>query len=298
MGMRSDLDALFKLPLSEFTSARNALVARLKKAGQHAEAQRAKALSKPPVSAWVVNQLYWRDRDLFDRLFQVGERLRHAQAAQQTRDATRDLVNARRDVVTAMAERAAETLRDQGYSATPHIMRRVIRTLEALSAYGSLPVAPSAGRLIDDVEPPGFETLAALLARSPMQAKKAIRSAEPRDLPARRRKEQQQLVATAKEAVRKAERAYSVARERAEHAAAKLKTAATRAKETAGERAAIEQRLARAAREAEAAHAQVRAAETDAREATQAAESAERALELARRQLQQVAGAEDKSGCK
>ncbi len=45
-------DELFRLPLSEFTAARNALAAKLKKDGDSAESDRIKALSKPPVSAW------------------------------------------------------------------------------------------------------------------------------------------------------------------------------------------------------------------------------------------------------
>ncbi len=77
----TDIDALFKLPLGEFTSARNALVAQLKKAGRHAEAGEVNALGKPSVSAWAVNQLYWRHRGLFNQLIVAGDRLRRAQAA-------------------------------------------------------------------------------------------------------------------------------------------------------------------------------------------------------------------------
>jgi len=60
-------DELFRLPLSEFTAARNALAAKLKKDGDSEESDRIKALSKPPVSAWVANQLYWKHRGAFDR---------------------------------------------------------------------------------------------------------------------------------------------------------------------------------------------------------------------------------------
>src|SRR6185503_12426637 len=66
--LESDLDALFQLPLTEFTGARNALAAQLKKSGRGDEAARVKALPKPPVSAWAVNQLYWNHREAFDRL--------------------------------------------------------------------------------------------------------------------------------------------------------------------------------------------------------------------------------------
>ena len=76
----ADIDALFQLPLGEFTAARNALAAQLKKDRRHAEASEAKALAKPSVSAWVVNQLFWRHRKLFGRLIDSGDRLRRAQA--------------------------------------------------------------------------------------------------------------------------------------------------------------------------------------------------------------------------
>jgi hypothetical protein len=108
----SEVDALFKLPLAEFTSARNALVARLKKAGHRADADRAKALPKPSVSAWVVNQLYWHHRELFDRLVEAGERLMQAQAAQQPRESLRELINARRETLATLAEIAANALRE------------------------------------------------------------------------------------------------------------------------------------------------------------------------------------------
>ncbi|HET9787557.1 MAG TPA: hypothetical protein VFP47_10510, partial [Pyrinomonadaceae bacterium] len=54
-----ELDTLFKLPLAEFTSARNTLAARLKKTGHGDEAVLVQALAKPSISAWTVNQLYW-----------------------------------------------------------------------------------------------------------------------------------------------------------------------------------------------------------------------------------------------
>src|SRR5215471_16158345 len=92
-----DIDALFKLPLGEFTAARNALAAEFKKAGRQAEANETKALIKPSVSAWVVNQLFWRHREAFDRLLEAGNRLRHAQASPLTGDSAREPIVERRD---------------------------------------------------------------------------------------------------------------------------------------------------------------------------------------------------------
>ena len=51
--LENEIDALFVLPLADFTGARNALTARLKKDGRADDSERVKSLRKPPVSAWV-----------------------------------------------------------------------------------------------------------------------------------------------------------------------------------------------------------------------------------------------------
>jgi len=56
-------------------------------------------------------------------------------------------------------------LRDAGHSPTPDTLRRVVTTLEALSAYALLPNGPTPGRLSQDVDPPSFESLASLMSR-------------------------------------------------------------------------------------------------------------------------------------
>ena len=56
------MDALFKLPLAEFTGARNDLAARLKREGRANDSNFVKALAKPSISAWAVNQLHWNHR--------------------------------------------------------------------------------------------------------------------------------------------------------------------------------------------------------------------------------------------
>jgi hypothetical protein len=291
-----DIDELFKLPLGEFTSARNALAAQLKKAGRTQEAKEVKALAKPSASAWVVNQLYWRHRESFDRLVAAGEGLRKAHAGQLTGAA----VNARREAMTELT-RLAELvlLRDGNHSATRDLMRSVTSTLEALSSCASSPTAPIAGRLTDDLQPPGFEAVAGLLPQSSKargQLQMPLPHAQPatnraRSAAAARRdeKDRKALVAAARSAVRDAERALSAARKQAERAAAKAETAVKRAKELAAERAQIEKQLARVANDAEAAQARASEAVAGADEATNSLESAERALELARQRLQQAA---------
>ena len=307
-GLAHDIEALFKMPLGDFTAARNALASRLKKSGQHGDAEAIKTLQKPSVAAWVVNQLFWHHRSEFDRLIDAGERFRRAQAAQLSGKASdvREPLNARREVLAALSRVAADVLQTGGYSATPDMMRRVTSTLEALSTYGALPEAPRAGRLTDDVEPPGFETLAALVPRVGQAKRDAEEGptrvlrfrAEPDAKPARRtdstedekrrQDERKAQVAAAKTAVLDAERALRDARKAAEQAEANLKKAALQAKEAERERTEFEKRMAKVAADADAAREQARRVAEEAEDAAQSVEDAERALEDARRQLQSL----------
>src|SRR5215510_8340425 len=115
-----DLDPLFKLPLTEFTVARNALAVRLKKIGRSEEAQQVKSLPKPSISAWAVNQLYWKHREFFDRLIAAGESLGQAQASQmagKTADIRGPLAE-RREALSAHSRLAAEMLREASHNPT------------------------------------------------------------------------------------------------------------------------------------------------------------------------------------
>jgi hypothetical protein len=151
-------DELFRLPLSEFTPARNALAAKLKKGGEAEESERIKALSKPPVSAWVANQLYWKHRNAFNRLLAAGDEFRKAQAAQLGGKSAdlRGPLDARRETLGELTKLAAQVLREAGHPASPEMMRRIMTTLEAVATYGDHPGGPPLGRLTADVDPPRF----------------------------------------------------------------------------------------------------------------------------------------------
>jgi hypothetical protein len=166
--LSGDIDALYQGPLGEFTAGRNALEKRVK-AEQGKEAAAAiKALEKPSVSAWAVNQLFWRYRTDFDRLLRSGDDLR---ASQQKRMAGRDVdvnaaIDARREALSKLMGRAAAIL-EEGGTTSDEIRNRVGQTLEALSVYGTSDAAPRPGRLTGDVQPPGFAALAALVPAGP-----------------------------------------------------------------------------------------------------------------------------------
>jgi hypothetical protein len=203
---KSDLDAeidpLFQLPLAEFTGARNALAARLKKEGRAVEAERVKTLIKPPAPAWAVNQLYWQDPRSFDTLLTVGERLRRAQTGKLKDVDLRVLLDDKKQLMAALLARAAAILAADGHAASVDMMRRVSTTLESLAAWGEREGVPTAGRLTADLEPPGFDTLAELMGGKKLEPAKVLlfRAPKPAEDPAAAH-------ARAREAVQAAEKA-------------------------------------------------------------------------------------------
>jgi hypothetical protein len=161
-----EVNALFKLPLAEFTGARNALSARLKKSGRGDEAVAVKSLAKPSISAGAVNQLYWNHREAFDQLIASGERFHKAQASRGGGKVAdmREALDARREALSELSNIAARVLREAGHNPSPDTIHRITTTLEGISAYSSRADGPRAGRLTHDVDPPGFESFASFAA--------------------------------------------------------------------------------------------------------------------------------------
>ena len=132
--LEDDLDALFRLPLAEFTGARNTLAARLKKSGRGDEAALVKALVKPSVSAWAVNQLYWNHREAFDRLIASGERFHKAQTSRREgRGYARSPRRATRGAYATFRSGNFIAARCRSHPSLDTI-RRITTTLEAMSA--------------------------------------------------------------------------------------------------------------------------------------------------------------------
>ena len=291
---------LFQRPLAEFTTARNALAAQLKKSGRANEAAQVKGLQKPSVSAWTVNQLFWRHRTLFDRLMASGQQFRAAQAAQLSGKSAdlRKPLEARRTALGELSQVAATILKESEHQPSPDMMRRVTTTLEALSTLANVPNAPQAGQLVEDVDPPGFETLAALVPSvggvKGREGTGAVLRFEPRQKPARARKTGREPDAHEREEARKAQEAEQrAARQRAERelrdaqraaetAEAALKKAAARLKDAERAKAAIEAQLEKADAELSDARQHARRATAEAEDAAQAVTDAERALEQVR----------------
>jgi hypothetical protein len=149
------IDDLYRLPLAEFTGARNALAKSL--TGD--EAKRVRKLEKPTVVPWAANQVYWRARSTYDRLMKSGEKLRAAQIAAlegRAADVRAASEAHRRAIADAVAE--AERL-SAGAGAKPS-PDALARTFESLSLATHPPETP--GRLTDALQPAGFEALAGI----------------------------------------------------------------------------------------------------------------------------------------
>jgi hypothetical protein len=151
----AQIDALYALPLSEFTSARNALA----KTMARPDAVLVKALQKPTSVAWAVNLLYWRDRRTFDRLRRSGQALRAAQvAALEGRGAAVDApTSAHRDAVSDATRRATQIAAGNGPAPSTDALTRM---LEAISVRPDPLDTP--GRWTDTLLPAGFEALVGL----------------------------------------------------------------------------------------------------------------------------------------
>jgi hypothetical protein len=152
-GLDAKIDRLYQLPLEEFTSARNALA---KEAG--ADAADIRALSKPPIAAWAVNQLYWRDRDTWDALIEAAENARRAHKAVLSGRGgdVRASGTVHEEAADSALKKTLSIAADAGHPVTDATRQAIATTIRAL------PGAEAPGRLTRVLQPGGFEMLAGL----------------------------------------------------------------------------------------------------------------------------------------
>ena len=296
--LEDDIDALYRVPLSEFTSARNTLAAQLKQQGRRNDADRVKLLAKPSISAWTVNQLYWDHREAFDRLMATGKRMRPVKTLRLAGKVAgmRDSLDARREALSHLSELAEELLRDAGSNPSPDTLRRITTTLEALSASALLPDGPTPGRLTNDLDPPSFESLASLMSgpsvtedddddpAAIIPSRKSTTTADARRLQEVRRAR----IADAKVSLQDAKRSLSDARARAQSLESEQKKANAEAKEAEKHRREAEELLEMATAASEDAARNAETVAVEAEEASAALEDAKRAVEEATKELESL----------
>jgi len=147
----SEVDRLYQLPLAEFTAARNQLA---KTSGDDGAA--IKALEKPNIAAWAVNQLFWTKRKIYDALIAASEQVRAAHVKQLSGKSA-DVAAAEaahHAAVKAAADESRRILAAAGDPATTATMSAVIETLQ------TLPTHDEPGKLTRPLKPLGFEALA------------------------------------------------------------------------------------------------------------------------------------------
>ncbi len=320
--LEADIDALFQLPLAEFTGARNALAARLKKSGRAnagEDASQVKALVKPSVSAWAVNQLYWTHREAFERLLTLGERFHKAQTSRSAGKVAdmREALDARRETLTHLSNLATALLRDASHNPSPDTVHRVTTTLEAMSAYAARSDAPRAGRLTEDVDPPGFELFGGFVPgmRSVPPADRGPRAGSPRgvvvaggstgakrkhpptiaggtDLTTTNTRQVAEMrkakIAAAKVSLQKAKRSQTAALSRAQSLAAAQKKADAEAKQAEKLRRDAEEKFEKATAAAEDAARRARDVALEVEDSAGAVEDAELTVEEATKELESL----------
>lgn len=295
-----NVDELFKLPLTEFIDARNALAKQLKQSGNANDANLVKALAKPSVSAWTVNQLYWKHRDAFDRLLAAGQRFHRAQTSGKVADMRMSL-DERRDVLAHLSDLATSLLRDAGHNPTLDAIRRINGTLEAMSALASLSDGPTPGRLSQDVNPPGFELFASFIpgaatmlgTRDPTSHKlstvtKRRQKARTSDNVRQLEETRQARIAAVRVSLQAAKKALARAQARAQSLESAQRNLYAKAEQAEKQLRDAEKRFIKARAESEAATQRSQSVTGEAQEAMKAVEDARRTVEKATKELESL----------
>jgi len=151
--LETEIDQLYQMPLEEFTSARNTLA---RTAG--ADGTEIRKLAKPPIAAWAVNQLYWKQRDIYDELIEASTAVRkaHKTILGGGRADLRESTSAHESALGAAVKATLGILEQAGHPATDTTRQAVVTTLRAL------PTSITPGRLTETLQPGGFEMLQGL----------------------------------------------------------------------------------------------------------------------------------------
>jgi hypothetical protein len=261
--MADAIDGLYGLPLDEFIGARDALAKELRAAGDRDGAAAVKALKKPSVAAWAVNQALRTQGKAARELWQAGDALAAAQeailggkgsgadlraATERERAAVEPLVDAARGLLTASGGDLSETT-----------IERVRQTLHAGAIDPDAREEIASGRATRERAPQGLFGGGEAVPAPPAPKREGKAAAPSRRKGAAR--ESEGATPRARKAAARGEREDGAARKREDAAARKREDAAARKREDAAARKreeAARQREA-AARERKEAAARERA---------------------------------------
>lgn len=144
-----EADDLFAAPLAEFVKRRDRLAKELAQRGSAQEAQAVRALRKPTVATWAMNQAARRSPEKVKNLLGVYRTLREADSAAALRQASAR----RQEAVRAVVDAVREALESSGHSESPSLTDKVTRTLLAMATDERAQLALSGGHLTGELEP-------------------------------------------------------------------------------------------------------------------------------------------------
>jgi chemotaxis protein histidine kinase CheA len=261
-GPEAQTAGLYRLPLEEFTPARNQLAQQLRRAGEPELGEQVKRLRKPSVAAWTLNQLRRRQPELVDGLIDAGLRLREAQERlldDGERERLREAAADERQLVEEAVQAAEAILRIAGQTVSASLHNKLWETTHAAAVDPELGETLRRGRLFEDRQISDLGLIGGLGSASGSAAAAASGPGKP---------------APAK-ATQRARRQLEQARKRKQKLEERLQTALRAAGEA-------ESQLAHT-------HETLQNAETAAARALAGAERAHAAVEQAREQAQEAA---------
>ena len=147
-----DADALYGLPLDAFVAERDALAKRLRADGRRGEAEEVKALRKPSVAAWAVNQVVRSQPKPARALWKAGDALIGAQddllAGRADAAKLRTAVEDERAALDALLDAARGLLTGEGHDLGDTTIERVRDTLHAGAIDAEAREEVAAGRAV------------------------------------------------------------------------------------------------------------------------------------------------------
>jgi hypothetical protein len=146
------LDRLYTAPPDRFTAERDALAKSLKTSDK-AAASAVKALRRPPVTAWALNQVARNHAEDLSALFEADAELNRSQREGAGREALAEAGRARREIIGRLVAAATRTLAEAGHPDSPANRDRIARTLAAVAMDAEGRDALARGRLTGDLTP-------------------------------------------------------------------------------------------------------------------------------------------------
>jgi hypothetical protein len=277
--MDAEIDTLYQLPLDDFTAARNALAKQAGSAGSDI-----RALQKPPIPAWAVNQVYWRNRPTYEALIDAATALRtaHASVLSGRKADLRSVGKNHEEALESALKSALDILQESGHPATDATRQAIATTLRGL------PAEEPPGRLARTLQPGGFEMLSGIPVRAAPAAngriEKAARGSPPASATSKREPKPPKLTAAETQAIARARDALTTAGralKAAEHAARREEFEAARAGRDAE----------KAAREVQSTREQLESAQQAFEDAESQAAAAVKRSDAARRRADEAESA-------